>query len=140
MNKFALLFGFLLFVSFQSYGQSDEVEEITKCLNYYLDGGTNNDFEMLQKAFHPDARMKYLRNGEFHDVNAVEFFQGVMKPGGAKQERESKILHIDYSGHVGHAKLRIDYPKFSFIDYMNLVKIEDEWKIVNKIFHRENKM
>ena len=111
------------------------IDGITKCVNYYLEGGTNNDFEMLEKAFHPNATMKYISDGEYKEVNAVNFFKERMKPG-PKQNRSTSIQSIDVQGHAANAKLKIQYPDFYFIDYMNLLKIDGEWKIVSKIFYR----
>ena len=49
----------------------------------------------------------------------------------------NKIADITISGHAANARLEIEYPTFSFIDFMNLLKIDGEWKIVNKIFYRK---
>lgn len=128
---------FIFFLcAFSLQAQTVEHDAVKQTLNYYLEGGTNNDFEVLKKAFHEDASMKYIR-GEYKAVNAIEFFQGIMKPG-PPQNRTTSIEYIDISGPAAHARLRIDYPKFSFIDYMNLLKIDGEWKIVSKIFNRVN--
>jgi hypothetical protein len=105
-------------------------------VSYYLDGGTNNDFETLKKAFHETATMKYIRNGEYKEVNALEFFKKAVKSG-PKQNRKTRISYINVSGNIASAKLQIDYETFSFIDYMNLIKINGEWKVVNKIFYKK---
>ncbi|PRX54625.1 nuclear transport factor 2 family protein [Flagellimonas meridianipacifica] len=118
--------------------QTSDYEAIAKTVNYYLEGGTNNDFETLKKAFHHDAKMKYIRGEDYTEVNAIEFFEKAIKPG-PKQQRITKIEHINISGNAANARLRIDYPNFYFVDYMNLLKIDGEWKIVNKIFHRQSK-
>lgn len=106
-------------------------------LNYYLEGGTNNDFETLKKAFHSTATMKYLGE-EYKEVNALEFFESRMKPG-PKQNRKTRIIYSDISGNAANAKLEIEYPTFTFIDYMNLLLIDGEWKIVSKIFYKQEK-
>lgn len=118
--------------------QKSDHEMITQTVSYYLDGGTNNDFSTLKKAFHPYAKMKFMRGENYTEVNALEFFKKAIKPG-PKQNRTSKVEEINIAGNAANARLRIDYPKFYFIDYMNLLKIDGEWKIVNKIFHRQNK-
>jgi protease I len=97
-------------------------------------GGTNNDFETFKKAFHESATMIYMKD-EYQEVNAIDFFEKIMKPG-PTQNRKTSILSIDYSGSYASAKLKIDYPKHSYIDYMHLIKIDDEWKVVNQIFDR----
>ena len=115
--------------------QDSEYAQVEKTLNYYLDGGTNNEFETLAKAFHETATMKYIREG-YQEVNAIEFFKSRMKPG-PKQNRETRIVYINISGEAANAKIEIEYPNFTFIDYMNLLKIDGEWKIVSKIFYRK---
>lgn len=128
----------VLSVSTNLFAQDSDYTQIEKTVSYYLDGGTNNDFETLKKAFHPDAKMKYIRGENYTEVNAVDFFKNAIKPG-PKQNRTSIVEQINIAGNAANARLRIDYPNFYFIDYMNLLKIDGEWKIVNKIFHRQNK-
>lgn len=111
---------------------------IGQTLNYYLEGGTNNDFETLSKAFHPTATMKYISEGAYKEVNAIEFFKSRMKPG-PKSDRKTRIVSIDLAGNAANAKLEIEYEDFYFIDFMNLLLIDGEWKIVSKIFYRKGK-
>ncbi len=132
--KLKMLFLFL-FISTFSFAQDSDYAMIEKTVNYYLEGGTNNEFETLKKAFHETATMKFIGD-EYKEVNAIEFFKGAMKPG-PKQNRQTRIAYINVSGNAGSAKLEIDYPDFTFIDYMNLLKIDGEWKIVSKIFFRK---
>lgn len=129
---------FLLSASFSTaIAQQSDYELVVQTLNYYLEGGTNNDFETLKKAFHETATMRYIRDG-YQDVNAIEFFKKGMKPG-PKQNRETRIASINIAGEAASARLEIEYPTFTFIDYMSLLKIDGEWKIVSKIFHRQAK-
>ena len=137
MKKFLLLLSIALLSNVNLQAQDGELEAIRTTLNYYLDGGTNNDFEMLKKAFHPNATMKsYGEN--YQEYNALDFFGSRMKPG-PKQDRKTKIVSVSISGTAANAKLEIAYPTFSFIDYMNLLKIDGEWKIVGKIYYKEVK-
>ncbi|MEB3346974.1 nuclear transport factor 2 family protein [Aquimarina gracilis] len=115
--------------------QESDYALVEKTLNYYLEGGTNNDFETLKKAFHETATMRYITD-EYKEVNALEFFKKGMKPG-PKKNRKTKIDYINITGHAANAKLEIEYPTFTFIDYMNLLKIDGEWKVVSKIFYRK---
>ncbi len=118
--------------------QNADDDLVKKTLSYYLDGGTNNDFNTLKKAFHKEARMKYIRQGEYHDVNAIEFFEKAIKPG-PKQNRKTSIQSVSIAGNAASAILKIEYETFYFTDYMNLLKIKGEWKVVNKIFYRDKK-
>ncbi|KZS42373.1 hypothetical protein AWE51_02730 [Aquimarina aggregata] len=134
------IFTVLLFIlgTIATYAQTPEHDQVKATVSYYLEGGTNNDFETLKKAFHKDATMKFISNAGYKEVNALEFFKKAIKPG-PKQNRKTKVVSIDVEGTSAQAKLRIDYDTFAFIDFMNLLKIDGEWKIVNKIFYRSKK-
>ena len=127
----------LLLICYSSnlFSQETDYQQIERTVSYYLDGGTNNDFETLKKAFHENATMKYITD-DYKEVNALEFFQKAIKPG-PKQNRKTRIAYINIAGHAANAKLEIDYPTFTFIDYMNLLKINGEWKVVSKIFYKK---
>lgn len=118
-------------------GKNSELSGIETTLNHYLIGGTENDAERVVSAFHPSAMMKFVQEGAFTEVNAAERFGGI-KPG-PRQDRQTQIVSVDITNEVAVAKVRIDYPTFSFVDYMTLLKLDGEWKIVNKAFTRELK-
>jgi protease I len=141
MKRLSLTFLFLS-LSFTVIAQemitdSPDATGIEQALNYYLDGGTNNDFETLKKAFHPDARMIWMTNAT-QNVNALEFFGSRMNPG-PPQNRETRIVSMDTSQGAASARLEIEYETFMFVDYMTLLQIDGEWKIVSKVFTRINK-
>ena len=135
MNRLFLISSFLMAFSIGLQAQVSELQLIEKTLNYYLEGGTNNDFETLKQAFHPTATMKFIGE-EYTEVNAIEFFKSRMKPG-PKQKRATRIVSVNIAGNAASARLEIEYPSFMFIDYMNLLKIDGEWKIVSKIFYKK---
>lgn len=119
--------------------QDSDFEKVRQTLHYYLDGGTENDFETLKKAFHENATMRFIgRDGAYTEVNVLEFFGSRMKPGPA-QNRQVRVVSIQVAGEVASAQVEAEYPGFVFVDFMHLVKIGGEWKIVNKIFHRRMK-
>ena len=132
-----ILLFLLAFTTFTfSSAQESDYQLVEQTVNYYLEGGTNNDFETLKKAFHENATMKFIGKEGYREVNALEFFGKGMKPG-PKQDRKTRIADITISGNAANARLEIEYPTFTFIDFMNLLKIDGEWKVVNKIFYRK---
>ncbi|NAY92200.1 hypothetical protein GTQ34_09740 [Muricauda sp. JGD-17] len=136
MNK--LLATLLLVIGLTTYtqAQDSDYDEVVKTVNYYLNGGTKNDFQTLKKAFHETAIMKFIGNDGYTEINALEFFEKGMKPG-PKQNRTTRISNISIAGNAANARLEIEYPDFTFIDFMNLLKVDGEWKIVSKIFYRK---
>ena len=114
---------------------SDEDDEaIRATVQYYFDSG----YEM-RKAFYPDATMWYVRDGELHQVPIQDFLSRVESNAGKTQGEVTKsIVSIDRFGNTAVAKLELLYPNSVIYDYMSLLKIDGEWKIVNKIFDSEN--
>ena len=132
----ALLFAF----SFKMKAQTDlnTMQDIQTVLTYYLDGGTNGDSVIFSKAFVPDGQMRYMRNDTVMNV-VLKDFMARMRNTGTKQERKTKIENIQVFGNAASAKLTIEYPTFYFYDIMSLLKTKDGWKVVGKIFYREEK-
>lgn len=114
------------------------IQDIQTTVNYYLDGGTLGDSLMFSKAFVPDGQMRYMRNDTLFNVSLKDFMARA-RNNGVKQDRKTKIESIQVFGNAATAKLTIEYPTFYFHDIMSLLKTKDGWKIVNKIFYREDK-
>jgi hypothetical protein len=134
MKKFLFLLLFA-FVSMAGIAQSDEAGA-RACLEDYMSG----DGSRVEKAFHPTATMKYIdaKTGEFKDVPIAEYIARV-KAATSKSDRKIDILSLNVEGNAAQAKIKIDMQKVILYDYMNLLKVGGEWKIVSKIFSREVK-
>ncbi len=130
----------LVFLSFNARAQSDPqtIKEIETVCNYYLEGGTNGDSVMFSKAFYPGGQMNYMNKDTLVTV-ALKDFMARARNNGQKQNRQSRIENIQVFGNAAVAKLTIEYPTFYFHDIMSLLKTKEGWKIVSKIFYRENK-
>jgi Putative lumazine-binding len=140
MRKLIVLMTVLVSAGLVSYGQTDlkTIQEIQTVCTYYLDGATNGDSVMFSKAFVPDGQMRYMRNDTIMNVSLKDFMAR-MRNTGIKQDRKTKIESIQVFGNAATAKLTIEYSTFYFHDIMSLLKTKDGWKIVSKIFYREDK-
>lgn len=143
MPKFTVVFcAFLLCVTWiTTSAQTSDEEGVKLALTNYLDGGTYGDTVKLNKAFHLSASMKYIDNktGEFKDVPIRDFLNRAKAGAGKTSDRKTKIVYTNISGTAAQAQVEIDGGTYKFHDYMNLLKINGEWKIVSKIFWREDK-
>lgn len=130
----------IIIVTAVAKAQSDPatIRDIETVCNYYLDGGTNGDSVLFSKAFAPDGQMRYMRNDTLFNVSLKDFMARTRNTG-IKQNRTTKIESIQVFGTAATAKLTIEYPSFYFHDIMGLLKTKEGWKIVSKIFYRENK-
>ena len=114
--------------------QQTDVQRIETTLNYYLTGLVNNDAETLTKAFHPTATMKWIGK-EYTEVNAIAGLTEGMDGTPNKEKIKTRVVSINIAGDAASAQLEIQFPTFTYIDFMHVLKIEGEWKIVSKIFH-----
>lgn len=135
---------FLLCITCSAFTLADaqtkeqEIEAVKTVCNYYLDGGTNGDSVMFSKAFSPGGQMQYMRNDTLVVVSLKDFMAR-MPNSGKKLDRTSTIESVEVYGNAAVAKLTIEYSTFYFHDIMSLLKTKEGWKIVGKIFFRQNK-
>ena len=116
--------------------QQNEEAAVRACLENYMSGDGNR----MEKAFHPSATMKYIdaKTNEFKDVPIADFIARV-KANTNKSERKIAIVALNIEGTAANGKIKIESGDVILYDYMNMLKIDGEWKIVSKIFSRMNK-
>ena len=109
-------------------------------LENYIQGHATGNGDFMRKAFHTEAKVMSFRDGKMASMTAEEFaarFNG--KPAADEAQRKRRIESVELTGNAGVAKIVLDYPTVTFTDYMSLLKVGDEWKIVNKVFYAEPK-
>ena len=73
MKKTILILGLLFGITTLSAAQNSDLQSVKTTLSYYLDGGTNNDFETLKKALHrASAAIQDRRGSRVPDGKAKE--------------------------------------------------------------------
>ena len=137
MKKIIVLIvvGISCLFSLQSLAQKDEAGA-RACLENYMSG----EGERVEKAFHSSASMKYIdaATGEYKDVPIADYIARV-KANTSKPDRKIEIVELNVEGNAANGKIKIETEKAILYDYMNMLKINGEWKIVSKIFSRVNK-
>jgi len=115
---------------------------IRQTVQYYFDGGKNRDSVALRKAFHPEARMLFAKDGKLAMVPIGEYIARVaenqLKPGEVDSTRR-RVVEVDVAGDAAIARLELERPDALLTDYMSLLKVDGRWQIVNKIFTRETR-
>ncbi len=135
MNKLLITTMAIVLFSLSAIAQTDEAG-VRACLENYMSG----EGDRVEKAFHPSATMKYIdiQTGEFKDVPIADYIARV-KANTTKTERKIEIVSLNIEGNAANGKIKIETDKVIMYDYMNMLKINGEWKIVSKIFSRQNK-
>ncbi len=145
MKKLAVI-SILLFGIFTIYfgaivlADKSEREAVKIPLDNYLKGHETGKAAYMKKAFHTEGKLMFIRDNKYTTIDFADYI-GRTKGEAAKDENQRKrtIESIDISGNAAVGKIVLDYPNTRFVDYMTLLKIDGEWKIVNKAFYAEQK-
>ena len=120
--------------------QADEEAAVRAAVQHYLDGHATGDGAHHRLVFHPESRLFWVRSGELATRTSEEYIAGATgRPAEDESERRRRIAMVDVTGTAAVAKVELDYPTVVFTDYFTLLKVEGEWRIMNKIFHVERK-
>ncbi|HMV85560.1 MAG TPA: nuclear transport factor 2 family protein [Blastocatellia bacterium] len=145
MLQSALFCGLLVWavfgVAFTPVPQANSEEAAARApLENYLKGHATGDPEFFKKAFHPEAKLFWFRDGKLNTRTSAEYIAGATgKPAADEAQRKRWIESVNITGNTGVAKIVLDYPQVKFTDYMSLLKVDGEWKIINKTFYAEPK-
>ena len=117
-----------------SKAQSED-ELLKNTVYNYLDGITKGDTALLNKAFHPSAILRTVNNttGKIQDF-PVKTFISKTPTGGVKAT--TKLLAYSFAGISGQASVELSFEDFKYIDLLSLLKVNEEWKIVCRVFSR----
>ncbi|MFO8173892.1 MAG: nuclear transport factor 2 family protein [Longimicrobiales bacterium] len=108
---------------------------------YYLQGHATGVRETMAMAFHPEAHLTYvLDDGTVRTITLEDFLSGFSgRPAPDEAQRVRTIEMVDIAETAAVGKIILDYPTIRFVDYMSLLKVNGEWKIIHKSYHREPK-
>ena len=133
MKKVFLALTIIALTATKLQAQQTDLQRVETTLNYYLTGLVNNDAKTLTKAFHPTATMKWVGK-DYKEVNAIEGLTEGMD-GVPHKDVKTRVVSVDIAGNAASAQLEIQFPTFTYIDFMHVLKMEGQWKIVSKIFY-----
>lgn len=123
----------------QETNRKAELEQISATLQDYIDGTSFAKPDQIRKAFHPDLNLYSIdQEGKLSIWKGTDYISRF--EGSKASNRLGKILSIDYENDAAMAKVEIIYPNrpsVVYIDYFMLLKIEDKWTIVHKMFTKK---
>ncbi len=136
-----IFFALIAFIfSLNAFAQTSDMAAVRIPLENYLKGHATGDGEYMKKAFHTEGQLIFIRDGKYTTRTFADYVAGMPgKPAADEAKRKRWIESIDVAGNAATAKIILDYPNAKLTDYMSLLKIDGEWKIVNKIFTSEAK-
>lgn len=128
---FFIVFTFLNKINAQHSGHS-ELQQIETVVNWYFEGWGTGDTAKIGKAMHSTCHLKFFRDGKFTDITRADYLSR-FKPRTKPDSLITRIVAIDITGNIANVKTEIITATAIFTDYFNMIKIDEQWFIVDKI-------
>jgi hypothetical protein len=139
MRYLILLSVAALAASAAARGDDDEKLIRQHIERYYFEGVRNSDTAAAHKTFHPVTVMYSVRDGELARRAIPDWLGAIAEraPNPPKPDAvKRRVVMVDVSGNAAVARLELASPEMTITDYMSLLKVNDQWTVVGKIFDR----
>ncbi len=114
---------------------ASEHEAIATTLQHYIDGAKSGRGDDMKPAFHKDATIFGYVGADLFAGPIPQLFAWTDENGPATG-LQARIANIDVTGTVATVRLELDnWTGSRFTDLFTLLKVDGEWKIMNKVFH-----
>ncbi len=112
-----------------------EYDVIADVVQHYIDGAKSGRGDDMKPAFHKDATVFGYVGADLFAGPIQQLFAWNDKNGPATG-LQARIASIDLIDTVATVRLELDnWTGHRFTDLFTLLKIDGEWKIMNKVFH-----
>lgn len=110
--------------------------EIETVVKNYFHGYLRAEADEVDGAFHRDSRLMAAEEGKLDSTAVSDWLKSlrIRREKGDLREAVTEIAGVDRTGDAAVVKAVLRFPKFQFTDYLSLLKIGGDWKIVNKIY------
>ena len=145
LHKITILFFITFSISLVSQNKQSTLQEIESTINNYYDGYIYRDIYKLNLAFDTvhgtmkvpikeDGNITGYRNAYFKDLIPIWGNRKKLTPKVLKNCTLT-ILNLDIVDDlIASAKISMKVDKVTYIDILSLEKINNYWKITNKIY------
>ena len=112
--------------------------EVLKVVEDYINSAYESDGATMRKIFDNDAMVtghikgKLIRQTKEDWAKFVE--KNIPSPKEQGKVKSYDILMIDAGEETALVKVKSEYINIIFLDTLSFLKIDDEWKIYNKVF------
>ena len=115
--------------------QITDEEAIRRTIQQYVDGGISGRGADMKPAFHDQATIfGYIGPDLF--AGPIQGLFDWNDGNGPAAGLQARIANIDIEGTVATARIELDnWTGHRFTDFFTLLKVDGEWKIMNKVFY-----
>lgn len=113
----------------------NEYDAIARVVQHYIHGAKSGKGEDMKTAFHEDATIfGYVGDDLFSGPIQQLFIWNDQN--GPATGLQARIASIDLIDTVATVRLELEnWTGYRFTDLFTLLKVDGEWKIMNKVFH-----
>jgi len=118
-----------------SSSKRSEHEAIAEVVQHYIDGARSGRGDDMKPAFHTGTTI-FGYVGDELTAGPIDQLFAWNDTNGPATDLEARIASIDVAGTVATLRLELDnWTGYRFTDFFTLLKVDGEWKIMNKVFH-----
>ena len=115
--------------------QSTDLDAIREVVRHYLEGAKSGSGERMSAAFHDEATIAGYIGPDLFAGPIQKLFDWNDENGPAK-ELDAHIANIELAGSIATVRLELEnWTAYRFTDMFTLLKVDGEWKVINKVFH-----
>ncbi len=112
-----------------------DYDAIAKTVQQYIDGAKSGRGADMKPAFHPEATIfGYIGDDLF--AGPIQLLFDWNDQNGPATELQARFTSIDLIDTVATVRLELDnWTGHRFTDLFTMLRVDGEWKIMNKVFH-----
>lgn len=115
-----------------------ECEKVQQVVELYFQTTYHEEASAIKGLFHPTARINGFIAKQFYTWSIDEFVANICaRPVAAdnNEKYDKEIISIKINAaNIAYVKARNLVGDTYFIDQINLIRLNDEWKIISKVF------
>lgn len=112
--------------------------QISKLIETYFNAYSSADAATIERIFHPDCRLFSVDEKGALEKTPLSDWLGNLRARAERRDFRQGTLEIasidETAGHAAAAKAVIRFPTATFTDYLSLLRIEGEWRVIGKIY------
>lgn len=112
-----------------------DYDAITNLLQHYINGAISGKGLEMKPAFHDDATI-FGFVGDDLFAGPIQGLYDWNDSNGPAKDLVCRIVSIDIVETVASVRIETEnWTGHRFTDFLNLLKLDGQWKVMNKVFH-----
>lgn len=119
----------------QAETKSIDRQLISDVVQKYVDGAISGRSQDMKSAFHPEATVFGFFEGQLL-AGPIQLLFDWNDQNGPARDLAASIANIDLAETVATVRVELEnWNGYRFTDLFTVIKVGDDWKITNKVFH-----